>query len=178
MRYMSANQVENALLDLIDECLEECLPHIKYYVCYLTTNIMNIGNSVVINNTTVYSEALSKVLCDCDKAVIFSATIGLGIDRLIAKYSRLSPSKALCMQAIGTERIEELCNLFYSDIKKEFCNIKPRFSPGYGDLSLSLQKDITKMLDTSRNIGVMLNESLIMSPSKSVTAIIGIERKE
>ena len=52
--------------------------------------------------------------------------------------------------------------------------IRDRFSPGYGDLSLALQKDIFAVLDCPRKIGITLNESLLMSPSKSVTAIIGV----
>ena len=52
--------------------------------------------------------------------------------------------------------------------------LRPRFSPGYGDLPLELQKDVFRVLDCPRKIGLSLNESLLMSPSKSVTAIIGI----
>ena len=50
----------------------------------------------------------------------------------------------------------------------------PRFSPGYGDFPLEAQKDIFRTLDCSRKIGLTLNESLLMSPSKSVTAIVGL----
>ena len=37
-----------------------------------------------------------------------------------------------------------------------------------------MQKDIFAALDCPRKISLSLNESLLMSPSKSVTAIIGI----
>jgi len=94
---------------------------------------------------------------------------------MIAKYGRISPVRALFFQAIGAERIESLCNAFCKDIKKDL-NITPRFSPGFGDLPLELQKDIFFALQPHRNIGLTLNESLLMSPSKSVTAIIGIKR--
>ena len=56
--------------------------------------------------------------------------------------------------------------------------LKPRFSPGYGDLPLEMQRDIFRVLDCSRKIGLTLNESLLMSPSKSVTAIVGIGGEE
>ena len=46
----------------------------------------------------------------------------------------------------------------------------------YGDLPLEMQKDIFNVLDCSKRIGLTLNESLLMSPSKSVTAIIGISK--
>ena len=50
----------------------------------------------------------------------------------------------------------------------------PGFSPGYGDLPLDLQREIFAALDCPKRIGVSLNESLLMSPSKSVSAIIGL----
>ena len=99
-----------------------------------------------------------------------AATVGVGIDRLIAKYSRISPSKALMLQAIGAERIEALCNAFCNDLSACDNSCIKRFSPGYGDLPLEVQRDIFSVLDCGKYIGVSLNGSLVMSPSKSVTA--------
>ncbi|MBQ2880040.1 MAG: Vitamin B12 dependent methionine synthase activation subunit, partial [Anaerotignum sp.] len=114
----------------------------------------------------------------CNSALVFGATIGIEIDRLISKYGRISPSKALFFQAIGAERIESLCDVFCHDIsytlKTEGLHLLPRFSPGYGDFPLDFQKDIFRALDCYRKIGLSLNESMLMSPSKSVTAIAGI----
>ena len=126
----------------------------------------------------VKSADLKKNLRGCRKIILFAATIGLGTDRLIARYSRTSPAKALCFQAIGAERIESLCDVFNKEVSQQ-CRrngffTRPRFSPGYGDLPLDVQKSIFSVLDCPRKIGLSLNESLLMSPSKSVTAIIGL----
>ena len=92
------------------------------------------------------------------------------------KYSKISPSKALMFQALGAERIESLCDTFCNDMNNELgVRLKPRFSAGYGDLPLEVQKDIFRVLDCPRKIGLTLNDSLLMSPTKSVTAIVGIE---
>jgi len=56
--------------------------------------------------------------------------------------------------------------------------LKPRFSPGYGDLPLETQREIFDVLDCSRRIGLMLNDSLLMSPTKSVTAFVGVGGEE
>ena len=106
--------------------------------------------------------------------MLFAATIGVGMDRLIARYSALSPSKALALEAIGDERVESLCDYYNDLVADEYKVNAPRFSAGYGDLDLSLQKDIFKALPCA-NIGLTLNDSLLMSPSKSVTAIIGLK---
>jgi hypothetical protein len=52
-----------------------------------------------------------------------------------------------------------------------------RFSPGYGDLPLDTHINLLGALDTSRKIGLTVSRSLILIPSKSVTAIIGVTKK-
>ena len=52
--------------------------------------------------------------------------------------------------------------------------LRQRFSPGYGDLPLQAQRAIFDALQCHKEIGLYLNESLLMSPTKSVTAIVGI----
>ena len=108
---------------------------------------------------------------------MFCATIGLDIDRLIAKYGVVSPAKALVFQAIGAERIESLCELFCEEMGAEYGNLKPRFSPGYGDLDLAFQSAIFGALECPKKIGVTLTDTLLMTPSKSVTAVMGISNK-
>ena len=55
--------------------------------------------------------------------------------------------------------------------------LSPRYSPGYGDVPLSVQKDICRELDCAKTVGITLTESLLMIPEKSVTAVIGIRKK-
>lgn len=179
MRYMGVVNCSNDIDNLIESCLTECLPVLRYSVCYTETEIKTTNNGIVsFAGSDFYSSALLHNLNGCCKAIVFSATIGIGIDRLITRYSRISPSKAFCFQAIGTERIEALCNCFNEEVAKEFGKTRQRFSPGYGDFDISAQRDIFLLLNSSKNIGLTLNDSLIMSPSKSVTAIIGIDRKD
>ena len=79
------------------------------------------------------------------------------------------------LQAIGAERLESFCDIFCRDISCEYNEkLRPRVSPGYGDIPLSMQKEIFSALDCSRKIGLSLNASLLMTPTKSVTAIVGI----
>ena len=84
-------------------------------------------------------------------------------------------------QALGAERIEALADAFALDIRNEKQKngllTKPRVSPGYGDISLELQRDIFRILGCEKRIGLTLNGTLTMSPTKSVSAFIGIYRK-
>ncbi|MBR2795256.1 MAG: 5-methyltetrahydrofolate--homocysteine methyltransferase, partial [Solobacterium sp.] len=75
---------------------------------------------------------------------------------------------------------------FADEVNEQLCkeaedngqSLRPRFSPGYGDLPLDLQKYFSQVLDMPKTIGVRLNDSLLMVPSKSITAFIGIARRE
>ena len=175
LRYAGVKESVDSINAIIKECIKELDGKLFYKVCYMVADISVCDDEVDVGFKKVKSKHLSKTLSNYNKAVVFSATIGIEIDRLIAKYNVASSTKALIFQAIGAERIESLCNLFNEDIKREYNYTSPRFSAGYGDLSLDFQKDIFSVLDCYKKIGLTLNDSLIMSPSKSVTAIIGVK---
>ena len=48
-----------------------------------------------------------------------------------------------------------------------------RFAPGYGDLSITIQKDFLFAVDAPRKIGLTVSAGGILLPQKSVTAILG-----
>ena len=124
------------------------------------------------------SEKLKKNLLGCDRAVLFAATIGSGIDRLIRRFEKADPKMGLLLQGLGAERVESLCDAFNEEVKEVSKETgretRMRFSPGYGDLPIEVQKVFLPLLDAERRLGITLSESCLMAPSKSVTAIIGI----
>ena len=178
LRYAGCKGADETITALLSECINEIKDKLTYKVCYCELPLKTNGDVCDFEVFSLSSEKLSLNLKECDKAILFAATVGIEIDRLIAKYGILSPAKALLFQAIGAERIETLCDTFCNDIKKEYNTaLKPRFSPGYDDLPLLAQKDIFSILDCERKIGLTLNNSLLMSPSKSVTAFVGLAAK-
>lgn len=180
LRYAGAKAEDPTLLALLEQAMAEAEPVLSPKLCFRTIPLWETETVLDLGFAQVRSDALRQVLEGCEKAVIFAATLGIGLDRLIARYGRIAPAKALLLQAIGTERIEALCNAFCHDLQKqaeaEHLHTTRRFSPGYGDLPLDLQRDLFRILECPRSIGLTLNESLLMSPSKSVTAIIGLGR--
>lgn len=164
LRYAGVREATSDVEALLEECLKECDGIFSYKVCYVELERESFPDFL-----KDYER-----LKGCERAVIFVATVGIGIDRLIKKHSVSSPSKALMLQAIGAERIESLCDSFCNGYE----NATPRFSPGYARLELDAQRKIFSLLDPERSIGVTLNTSLLMSPSKSVSAIFGIRSKK
>ncbi len=172
LRYAGGRDCEPAVEAMLQECIEEALGELSYRVCYCRLPLQIEGNDCRLGGLTLRSKALAKTLSGCNEVILFGATLGVGIDRLIGKYLRISPAKALMMDALGTERIEALCDAF---CKSQECKITPRFSAGYGDLPLAVQPDLVALLQCEKKIGLCLTDGLMMSPSKSVTAIFGIK---
>lgn len=151
----------------------------SYQVCYRELPVTITGDLCQLGPLSLRSVKLARNLQGCCRVALMGATLGVGIDRLIAKYGRISPAKALMLQAIGAERIEALCDAFCAWLNGETgLHLRPRFSPGYGDLPLSVQAELFPLLDCQRRIGLTLTDSLLMSPSKSVTAFVGLSSEQ
>jgi cobalamin-dependent methionine synthase I len=178
LRYASCSGADERTAALLEECIAQSENVLCYRVCFARFPVEKNGEELDIGFARTNSQNLRKNLDSCREIVVFAATVGLGIDRLAARYAHSSPAKALMFDSIGSERVEALCDLFNSEIKAEAANAggftRPRFSPGYGDLPLALQKDIFRALSPEKYIGATLGKSLLVSPSKSVTAVIGI----
>ncbi len=174
LRYARMRTPTAEVSALLDEVLGEVLPIVEGKVCYRVLPVSKTDGGITLGPADVSSENLKTALGDCPFAVLFAATIGFGTDRLITKYNRLSPAKALLIEAVGNERVEAVCDLFQS----KFADARPRFSPGYGDLPLDFQRQVFALLECPKNIGVTLNDSLLMTPVKSVTALFGIREWE
>ncbi|MCQ2456116.1 MAG: Vitamin B12 dependent methionine synthase activation subunit [Clostridia bacterium] len=167
LRYAGLRGEAEDVTRLLRECESEAEGVLKFAVCHTVTDALFPGEDV------------TRRLEGCRRAVVFAATIGVGIDRLIAKYGVISPAKALLLDALGAERIEALCDLFCADLALDAgvngLETTTRFSPGYGDFPLEYQKNVISLLDAPRRIGLTLNDSLLLSPTKSVTAVVGLK---
>lgn len=180
LRYAGIRENNIEMEALINASVSEIKEKIAYKVCFGEFSVSFYEDCIDLGFTKTASQKLKVNLLGCHKVIVFAATLGIELDRMIVRYGHSSPSKALIFQAIGAERIESLCNCFCSDMATEKAligeHLSPRFSPGYGDLPLNIQYDIFSVLDCPRRIGLSLCESMMMSPSKSVTAIVGVSK--
>lgn len=175
-----ASEEDKALDRMLDEAIAMAEDKLTYRVSYCCVKLEYDAAGYPILPFEQHSEDLKKNLAGCSGVIIFAATVGAGIDMLIRRFERTSPAKGLIFQGMGAERVEALCDVFNEDVRKaaeaEGLKLHPRYSPGYGDLSISVQPQVLELVDAQRRLGITLNASYLMSPSKSVTAIIGIER--
>ena len=181
LRYAGVSKAVSDYDSLLDECIREASGKLRYSVCFREFPLQADIEGLDLCFAKTSSKSLKKNLEGCHSFLLFAATVGFELDRLINKYSKKEPSKALIFQAFGAERIESLCDTFHAEIENEMtlrdCKTHPRYSAGYGDFPIEMQTVICEALESNKKIGVFVNESLLLSPSKSVTAIIGIENK-
>lgn len=133
--------------------------------------ILLLGTQVVLTGTTA-----NRMLKQCHQAALLACTLGAAFDlRLLALQAR-DMARAAIWDACGSALVEFGCDLAEQEIAARFPDIflTDRFSPGYGDLPLTLQPNICTELDTGRRLGLHVSKSLLMNPVKSVTAVIGL----
>ncbi len=179
LRYMRCGELTPAVDAMLKETLQEAAPLLTMRLCYCRVPVAYTETGVEIGGFHLASSDLVKALAGTSEALVLAATAGLALDRLIARYGHISPARALCAQSIGTERVEALCDAFATDMNEQLLRrglrLRPRFSPGYGDLPLDTQRELFALLSPEKHIGITLTRELLMSPTKSVTAIAGIE---
>ena len=167
--------------DLVKKCIGDVFDVSGFRSCYVKVPV-EIDDSDVINLSILKTQShdLAGNLAGCSEAVIFAATIGSGVDRLIRRAELLSPAKLACYQAAGAACVENYCNDLNKRLDEEMKEAgykgHMRFSPGYGDLLLTNQRNIITELKCTTRIGITLTDQYMMMPSKSVTAIIGYEK--
>lgn len=185
IRYLGygRNTPDSETMELIRECYTELEKAATPKHIYRRMQVeVTADNRILTAGIEMYSSKLSKNLRGCEEIILFAATLGSGTDMLMNKYIRLAISKAAVLQACGASMIEDYCNACQRSIEKELSAeglyVRPRFSPGYGDLSLEHQQKLLDILNARKSIGIYLSEGNIMIPEKSVTAIMGISRND
>lgn len=158
---------------LIPKCLNTLKKSISFKYTYRFSDI-NINDGVIdLGFAKTASVDLKKNLLGCSRICVFAVTLGSESDRLIMKLSKISPAEAFVTDAIASAMAESLCNTVERLILNGIPH-RPRFSPGYGDLPLDIQAPLLSFLNAEKTAGITLSSALLMSPSKSITTIVGI----
>lgn len=99
---------------------------------------------------------------------------------LIRRLETEDMTKAVMTDFLASAAVEQVCDHVDELVKNELgmFNQTWRFSPGYGDLPIEIQRDFLAVLDAQKRIGLNATENNILTPRKSVTAVIGLSENE
>lgn len=131
-----------------------------------------------IGGMEVESRSLWKNMKGCCQAVVLGATLGSGVDLLMRRQSLTDMAAAVVTQACAAAMLEEYLDgeqeKIGRELEREGKYLRPRFSPGYGDFSICHQGQLLAMLEAPKRIGLSMTDSSMLTPVKSVTAVIGV----
>lgn len=115
-------------------------------------------------------------LSDCREAVLMAATLSPGVDALLRRTQLSDLSRSLVLESCATAAIEEVCDRAEAVIRERYPGreLTSRYSPGYSDLPITVQGEFLSLLDAPRQLGLCATESSILTPRKSVTAVLGV----
>ena len=175
---------EGEVRHVVEQCVEDLVSQAELRSVARRFPLKFLGdNRFLIGDMELESRALSRNMRGCDEAYLMAATIGFAMDRLAARAAAIGRmSRAVIYQAAGAMLIESYCDALNRKLKEEAAAagkfLRPRFSPGYGDLPLAIQPELFRVLEIQKHTGITLTESLLMMPTKSVTALIGVSPED
>ena len=115
--------------------------------------------------------------------VYLCGTLGTAFDRWQRARAAVSAAEAYESQRLGLVEVERLMDDLEAEARAAVEasgreRLRPRRSPGYGEMPLAFSREILEKLDATRRISVALTDSLALVPTKSVTAVCEIERPQ
>lgn len=179
LRYMGVppQKADAAACALVDECAGQLLNAATPRWCGQMFDLSVEPDGVRLDNDLLLGgQELKAHLDGCQQAVVFCATLGADVDTLIRRAQYTDMARALALDCCASALVEQLCDRIEAYIHAQLPGLHSpyRYSPGYGDLPLGVQPALLAALDAHRLIGLSATDSHIMTPRKSVTAILGL----
>lgn len=163
------------ICELIDEAYEELCKAIQPKYIYKEYEFTRTADGIIVDGIEFKSQKFLNHLKNSNTIILFGATLGQGADMLIRKYSVTDIAMTAVAQAVAGSMVENLCDIACEELKNTIKGEhKCRFSPGYGDFHISAQKDFFKLLPMNKQLGISLSDGFMMTPTKTVTAFIGV----
>ncbi len=167
--------------DVVTHCLDVARPRGTVRVFEVAGRGEKDGAPVVRLEGTALELRGRSISEHLDGAVavgVLAVTAGAGVDAELRRLSFTDRIAQVVFDAAGSALVERAADAAEAGVvtaaadRGLFCG--SRFSPGYGDLPLATQPVLLAALDAQRALGMTLSAELLMSPTKSVTAVVGL----
>ena len=123
-------------------------------------------------------EDVQKHLESCPQALLLAVTLGPGVDAQIRRAGVGDIAASVASDALGSALAEQAADAAEAELRQwaaqEGKYLTGRYSPGYGDWPITVQPRVAAALDTARRAGLCVTDTNLMTPRKSVTALLGV----
>ena len=178
LRYAGVRAPDEAALRAMRQVAEQIVQRVSPRYTYRIFAVAHTEQGVFLPDAgLILPGNLAKtMLAECEKAALLLCTLGAGFDSLLRTAQARDMTQALYIDACGSAYVEQGCDAAEKEIavRHPGLYLTDRFSPGYGDLPLSVQTGLLRALDGERRLGVCAGPSYLLNPMKSVTAVIGL----
>lgn len=178
LRYMGAARGDEPLRARVAQVLAETRQSFPPRYAYRLSRVEMAADGVHLPEIPlVLPGGLAKrMLGGCHHAAVLVCTLGLAFEQHCRAWQTRDMTRALMLDACGSALVEHGCDRAEDELRQRFphAHLTERFSPGYGDLPLELQPAICTAMDSRRRLGVYASSACMLTPQKSVTAVIGL----
>ena len=178
LRYAGVKEPDEGALCAVQQAAEQTKKYASPRYIYRIFAIVHSEAGVFLpDGGLLLPGSLAKtMLAECKKAALLLCTLGAGFDRLLRTAQARDMAQALFIDACGSSFVEQGCDAAEREIAARYPDLylTDRFSPGYGDLPLSIQPNLLRALDGEKRLGVCAGPSYLLNPMKSVTAVLGL----
>lgn len=108
-----------------------------------------------------------------DSLCILVSTLGSAVDKRISRYKDTEPSRMVLLDACANSLIETVTDEYQAKLGLKDETF--RYAPGYGDVPLTMQRQIFDLMPEISKIGIELDPCNMMHPFKSMTGLIGFK---
>ena len=122
LRYAGLGKEEDAQVEaLLDKALSLSRGALCGRVCFSLLPLSHKDGELDLGFALTDSADLARALADSERILLFAATVGVEMDRLILRESRKSMTMGLLLGAIGTAAVEALCDRFCKELTEITC---------------------------------------------------------
>ena len=123
-------------------------------------------------------EDIARHLEGCEKCVLLACTLGAVVDAAQRAANAADMAYAVVLDALASVLAEQTADAAENALREQACGeglfLTGRFSPGYGDYPIQLQNELLRLVDAPRKIGLCATSSHLLTPRKSITAVLGL----
>ena len=173
-RYFGARgEPDEGTLALLEQCAAPLLAAATPRAVWLEADVDSLTEAGILAGRDVVRH-----LEGCAQALLLAVTVGPGVDAQIRRAGVGDIAASVASDAVGSVLAEQAADAAEAELRqwaaKEGKYLTGRYSPGYGDWPLAVQPKLGAVLDTVRRAGICVLDTNLMTPRKSITAILGV----
>ena len=173
-RYFGARgEADSATLALLERCAAPLLAAATPRAVWLEADVESPAQVGILRGEDIFRH-----LEGCREALLLAVTLGPGADSQIRRAGVGDIAAGVAADGLGSARAEQAADAAEAGLQRwgggQDRYLRGRFSPGYGDWPIGVQPLVAAALDTARRAGLCVTENDLMTPRKSVTALLGL----